>query len=308
MELLLQRAKSFASEAAKKSQDLAKEAAKISQEIAQETAKRSKELATEASKKADQLKALAGDISLPTPSSSLAPSSAFSVLPSISSSVIPEDELIKYGITPELREFVHGLTLSTFQDFPLEDFTSDAKDDAGTSNVRQDLTEWQEQHALHVLKAVPEISHFRYELCPRHMKEKRFWKIYFTLVRSHVVLYEAPPAKPEDFLRDECHEKATAAQPTVAHEGIQMTEKPSKVVETSEKKRSMDDQDLDAYLLGDLDSDGDGEDAGFDAEFDQLVNSSALDSDVEEEEKGDSKGASTSAKKVSDELSDGELV
>ncbi|KAI5067501.1 hypothetical protein GOP47_0018029 [Adiantum capillus-veneris] len=289
MEVLLQRAKSFASEAAKRSQDLAKEAAKISQEIAQETAKRSKELATEASKKADQLKALAGDITLPIPSASLAPSS---VLPSTSSSVVSDEELIKYGITPELREFVHGLTLSTFQDFPLEEFNSDANDDLGTSNIRQDLTDWQEQHALHVLKAVPEISQFRYELCPRHMKEKRFWKIYFTLVRSHVVLYEAPAVMPEDFLRDEHH-----AKPTVAtSEGIQLAERPSRVVDTSEKKRSIDDQDLDAYLLGD--SDGDGEDVGFDAEFDQLVNSSALNSDAEEEQKGDSKIISSSGKKA----------
>ncbi|KAH7316023.1 hypothetical protein KP509_21G075500 [Ceratopteris richardii] len=187
MEAFLQRAKSFASDAAKKSQDLAKEAAKISQEFAQETAKRSRELATEASKKADQLKTLAGDVSLPIPSSPLASSSVSpaSTVTSSPSSSISEDELIRYGITPELREFVHGLTLSTFQDFPAEGFDTDAKKDVGTSNVRKDLTDWQEQHALRVLKAVPEISKFRYELCPRHMKEGRFWKIYFTLVRSH---------------------------------------------------------------------------------------------------------------------------
>ncbi|MCO5596952.1 hypothetical protein L7F22_051023 [Adiantum nelumboides] len=306
MEVLLQRAKSFATEAAKRSQDLAKEAAKISQEIAQETAKRSKELASEASKKADQLKALAGDITLPIPSASLAPSPAFSILSSTSSSVVSDEELIKYGITPELREFVHGLTLSTFQDFPMEEFNTDGKDDEGISNIRQDLTDWQEQHALYVLKAVPEISQFRYELCPRHMKEKRFWKIYFTLVRSHVVLYEAPRVIPEDFLRDERHAKPTVTTP-IANEGLQLAEKPSMVVDAPEK-RPIDDQDLDAYLLGDLDSDGDGEDVGSDAEFDQLVNSSALDSDAEEEQKGDSKLVSSLGKKSSDNSSDGELV
>ncbi|XP_028077390.1 uncharacterized protein LOC114279355 isoform X2 [Camellia sinensis] len=31
-----------------------------------------------------------------------------------------------------------------------------------------------------------EISKLRYELCPRVMKERKFWKIYFILVNSHV--------------------------------------------------------------------------------------------------------------------------
>lgn len=31
-----------------------------------------------------------------------------------------------------------------------------------------------------------EISKLRYELCPRYMKERKFWRIYFILVNSHV--------------------------------------------------------------------------------------------------------------------------
>lgn len=31
-----------------------------------------------------------------------------------------------------------------------------------------------------------EISKLRYELCPRIMKERKFWRIYFILVNSHV--------------------------------------------------------------------------------------------------------------------------
>lgn len=31
-----------------------------------------------------------------------------------------------------------------------------------------------------------EISRLRYQLCPRVMKERRFWRIYFTLVSTHV--------------------------------------------------------------------------------------------------------------------------
>ena len=33
--------------------------------------------------------------------------------------------------------------------------TADRKDEVSTSNVRKDLTEWQEKHALLVLKSVP---------------------------------------------------------------------------------------------------------------------------------------------------------
>lgn len=84
------------------------------------------------------------------------------------------------------------------------------------SNVRKDLSEWQERHATLVLGSVKvytlrislvlhvqdvdfvfevwvlclcclqQISKLRYELCPRVMKERRFWRIYFTLVSTHV--------------------------------------------------------------------------------------------------------------------------
>lgn len=131
------KAKSFAEEAAKRSQELTKEAAKRSQEltkeaakrsqeltstiggssriadIVSETAKRSKELAAEASnqikaealKRADQIKSL-----------SLLDSSNLSVVQKDEVSV---DELQRFGITDELREFVKEITMSTFQDFPL---------------------------------------------------------------------------------------------------------------------------------------------------------------------------------------------
>lgn len=62
MDLFLQKARYFAQETAKKSQEIAMEAAKLSQDLAQEMAKRSRELShdfvIEASKKADQIKTL----------------------------------------------------------------------------------------------------------------------------------------------------------------------------------------------------------------------------------------------------------
>lgn len=75
----------------------------------------SHDFVVEASKKADQIKTLAGEISpaivgraIPNgaPAPTLAPS---------------EEELEEFGITPELREFVKGLTIRTFRDFPLEE-------------------------------------------------------------------------------------------------------------------------------------------------------------------------------------------
>ncbi|KAG6412322.1 hypothetical protein SASPL_124998 [Salvia splendens] len=52
------------------------------------------------------------------------------------------------------------------------------------SNIRQDLTEWQEKHAKLVLLTVKEVSKLRYQLCPRVMKERKFWRIFFILVKA----------------------------------------------------------------------------------------------------------------------------
>lgn len=95
------------------------EAAKLSQDLAQETAKRSRELShdfvIEASKKADQIKTLANELS-PAIVGRAIPDGAVS--PTLAPS---EQELEEFGITPELREFVKGLTIRTFRDFPLEE-------------------------------------------------------------------------------------------------------------------------------------------------------------------------------------------
>lgn len=144
---LWQRARSFAEEAAKKSQEFSKEAAKRSQELTQgasrllssefaveatkksrelaaEATKKSKELAAEATKKADllagQIKTLAADI--PVPAMPAIPSQLSSVVagPPTAISPEPETDLEVFGVTEDLREFVRGLTLNTFRDFPLQ--------------------------------------------------------------------------------------------------------------------------------------------------------------------------------------------
>ncbi|CAA6659553.1 unnamed protein product [Spirodela intermedia] len=84
--------------------------------------------------------------------------------------VVSREELEEFGVTEQLREFVRGLTYE--------------------ANVQKDLTEWQEQHALLILSRVKEISEIRYVLCPRHLKDKDFWAIYFLLVKKFVAPYE----------------------------------------------------------------------------------------------------------------------
>lgn len=117
------RAKSFAEEAAKKSQtladssnfaDLVSETAKISKEFAAEASKKADQIKIAALKQADQIKCFS-DIIPPQLSSSL------SIINfSDSSTSYSQSELENLGITDDLRTFVKGLTSSTFQNFPLK--------------------------------------------------------------------------------------------------------------------------------------------------------------------------------------------
>lgn len=114
-----QKAKTFAEEAAKKTQTLTSPA-KIA-DIVSETAKRSKEFAAEASKKADEIRAVA-DQSIKSLADQIP--SSLSLLNSPSPPPHSEkhslSELQTFGITDDLREFVQGLTSSTFLNFPVQ--------------------------------------------------------------------------------------------------------------------------------------------------------------------------------------------
>ncbi|CAK9323625.1 unnamed protein product [Citrullus colocynthis] len=85
------------------------------------------------------------------------------------------------GVTDRLIEFVKSFTFDTFKNFPLQEEAP-----RGDEN----LSDWQERHAVLVLSKVKEISQLRYKLCPGHLKEQQFWKIYFALVKSLVFEYE----------------------------------------------------------------------------------------------------------------------
>ncbi|KAJ9140603.1 hypothetical protein P3X46_031233 [Hevea brasiliensis] len=291
MEDIWKRAKLFAEEAAKRSQTLTS-SNKIAELVA-ETAKKSKELAFEASKKADQLKVAAlkqadqiqiksiSDI-IPHQLSSLSivNSSSSSSSSSVSAASDPE-ELQKFGITEDLRDFVKGLTSSTFHNFPIQDEAEASDVPTTASNVRKDLNEWQERHATLVLTNVKQISKLRYELCPRVMKERRFWRIYFTLVSTHVAPYERQymeeiKRKAEKQIKDEKSKQSAVSEENSRSE---VTEKNLK---SKTSTASSAEQDLDTFLLGDLeDSDGgaDDGDGSFDDDFDKIDNS-----DIEDEE------------------------
>ena len=127
MEDLWKRAKSFAEEAAKKSQtittatasakisDLVSETAKRSREFAAEASKKADEIKTAALKQADQIKSLSVSEIIPPQLSNLNLSSASAEVAEPS----PED-LQKFGVSDDLRDFVKGLTSDTFKHFPIQ--------------------------------------------------------------------------------------------------------------------------------------------------------------------------------------------
>ncbi|XP_075480534.1 uncharacterized protein LOC142521193 [Primulina tabacum] len=248
------------SEASKRSQEFATEASKRSKEFANEASKKSKEFAAEAIKRADQLTA-----QIPP---------AATVLTNLVDSSHKGNEaadLDKFGITDDLRDFIKGITIGTFQDFPLED-DSEMIDIPAVSNVRQDLNEWQERHAKLVLSTVKEMSKLRYQLCPKAMKERKFWRIYFILVNSHVAPYEKRylddlKLKSEEKAKDtEVKEVSSDGTSSKKGEGISKQN-------SNNAKSSTSEQDLDVFLLGDLgDSDDGPDDAGddIDDDFDKI--------------------------------------
>ncbi|CAM8911276.1 unnamed protein product [Rhodiola kirilowii] len=266
------------SETAKKSKEIAAEATKRSQEltiggskfsdIVSETAKKSKEIAAEASKRADQIRteALKGADKIKSFAEGITPTAGLS---SSSEAVSEYLDPERFGVTDDLREFVKEITINTFRDFPLED-DSEISDVPTVSNVRQDLSKWQEIHAKLVLSTVKEISKLRYELCPKFMKERKFWRIYFLLVNTHVAPYEKRYT--EDLLKEEEEVKIDSVKEATSKSEIKHV---NNQIKTS---ASASEQDLDVFLLGDLgDSDDGGPDDGddgLDDDFDKMADSS----------------------------------
>ncbi|XP_042032085.1 uncharacterized protein LOC121778747 [Salvia splendens] len=258
------RARAFAEEAARKSQQLTQglgstnfsgvvsEASRRSKELAAEASKLSQEFAADAMKRADEIKA-----HIPPPAVVLN-----NLVDSAQKAAYSPADLEIFGVTDELREFVRGITTNAFRDFPLED-ESKVSHIHTVSNVRQDLTEWQERHANLVLLTVKEISKLRYQLCPRVMKEWKFWKIYFILVNSHVAAYEKHYM---EVVKLKAAENVTDAEVEGTSSSVrsERADEMSKPKSSAQKSASID-KDLDVFLLGDLDdNDDDGPDDGHD--------------------------------------------
>ncbi|XP_021275200.1 uncharacterized protein LOC110409979 [Herrania umbratica] len=108
-----------------------------------------------------------------------------------SKAVVEEEEEL-FGVTQQLIDYVKSFTSETFKNFPLQDHeaANSNSETQTSSNVRKDLSDWQERHAVIVLAKVKVLSQLRFQLCPRHLKEDKFWRIYFMLVKSHVAGYE----------------------------------------------------------------------------------------------------------------------
>eukprot|EP00238_Polyblepharides_amylifera_P001473 CAMPEP_0196571922 /NCGR_PEP_ID=MMETSP1081-20130531/2059_1 /TAXON_ID=36882 /ORGANISM="Pyramimonas amylifera, Strain CCMP720" /LENGTH=589 /DNA_ID=CAMNT_0041889063 /DNA_START=103 /DNA_END=1872 /DNA_ORIENTATION=- len=85
------------------------------------------------------------------------------------------DELMYFGISPDILDFVAGLTVQTFRDFPNIGEEQEVK-----------LTDWQTSHCKYMLLICQELTDFRYVLVPRRMTDERFWKVYFILVSNQL--------------------------------------------------------------------------------------------------------------------------
>lgn len=83
------------------------------------------------------------------------------------------------GVTDEVLAFVRNIAMhpETWLDFPLPD--DEDSDDF-------ELSDAQQEHALAVEHLAPTLAALRIELCPGHMSENVFWKIYFVLLHPRL--------------------------------------------------------------------------------------------------------------------------
>ncbi|XP_008790255.2 uncharacterized protein LOC103707513 isoform X2 [Phoenix dactylifera] len=89
------------------------------------------------------------------------------------------------GVTEEVLAFARNISMhpETWLDFPLLADDEDS-DDFDMSNVQQ-------EHALAVERLAPRLAALRIELCPTHMSEGCFWKIYFVLLHPRLNKHDA---------------------------------------------------------------------------------------------------------------------
>ncbi|XP_020587953.1 uncharacterized protein LOC110029833 [Phalaenopsis equestris] len=89
------------------------------------------------------------------------------------------------GLTEEVLLFVRNISLhpETWLDFPL--IAEDEDPD------EFEMSDAQQEHALAVERLEPALTALRIELCPSHLSEGCFWKIYFVLLHSRLNKHDA---------------------------------------------------------------------------------------------------------------------
>ncbi|XP_044968128.1 uncharacterized protein LOC123428036 [Hordeum vulgare subsp. vulgare] len=105
-----------------------------------------------------------------------------------------EEDAEGLGVTPQLLDFVRTLSPDAFKSSALQ---------LPHQGASAELSDWQQRHAVLVLARAKELAKIRYDLCPRHMKDKQFWTIYFLLARSHILPYELRAIQKEKVRRME---------------------------------------------------------------------------------------------------------
>ncbi|OVA10683.1 BSD [Macleaya cordata] len=88
------------------------------------------------------------------------------------------------GVTDEVLVFARNIAMhpETWLDFPLVD--DEEFDDF-------DMSDAQYEHALAIERLAPRFAALRIELCPRHMSQGCFWKVYFVLLHSRLNKHDA---------------------------------------------------------------------------------------------------------------------
>ncbi|KAI3989240.1 hypothetical protein MKX01_031526 [Papaver californicum] len=88
------------------------------------------------------------------------------------------------GVTDDVLAFARNIAMhpETWLDFPLDD--DEDSDDF-------DMSDAQQEHALAVMNLAPELAALRMELCPEHITDGYFWKIYFVLLHSRLSKHDA---------------------------------------------------------------------------------------------------------------------
>lgn len=126
---------------------------------------------------------------------------------------LTDEEIV--GITPQLKEFVQNICKhpKTFLDFPLDELykheiTQGEVLEEGHSNTAEkesidnnnqtestpkkrrnlegNLKPWEVKHGTVMLAAVPELRTLRLNLCPQHLNDYTFWRIYFLLIKNQL--------------------------------------------------------------------------------------------------------------------------